>query len=202
MSRDLLKRKHLLRHRESKKLSRAASTSYFPVHLFIWTLWNTSAQDKMPLGFLLQQISYLLLLFRVLSTISCSWLGPETVAHRLDSSPVHPSCLATYVYIQCFWYLAVRSAASQILKPKLKEWIWELSSNQHVRSLPSGEYLGTSTWSSMWTDQTGQSRDFTNNTWESDKDDGQAIGCPTIKTHPHSDNAILDFDCIVRQDLC
>jgi len=30
-------------------------------------------------------------------------------------------------------------------------WIWGSSSNQHTRSLPSGEYLGTSTWSSMRT---------------------------------------------------
>jgi len=30
---------------------------------------------------------------------SCSWLGPETVAHCLHLSPIYPSCLATYVYL-------------------------------------------------------------------------------------------------------
>jgi len=55
VSRDSLKLKHVLRHRESKKLSRAASTSYCPVHLFIWTLWSTLAEDEIyliPTGFL------------------------------------------------------------------------------------------------------------------------------------------------------
>ena len=55
VSRDSPKLKHVLRHRESKKLSRAASTSYCPVHLFIWTLWSTLAEDEthlIPTGFL------------------------------------------------------------------------------------------------------------------------------------------------------
>jgi len=36
---------------------------------------------------------------------------------------------------------------------------------------------------------------------KSDKD-GQAIGCLTIKTHPPDEKTTLNFDCIVRQDLC
>ena len=135
-------------------------SSYFLVHLFIWTPSSTSAEDKGVPWFLIQAGFLLPSPFaRVLSTtlrqcipstfcraldfesselsrfgtprsqlwtvvhidVSCSWLGPETVAHRLDSSP---SCLAAYVYIQCIWYLAMRSAMFQVFKPKLKEQIW------------------------------------------------------------------------------
>ena len=31
--------------------------------------------------------------------VSCTWLGPETVVHCPDSSPIRPSCLAAFAYI-------------------------------------------------------------------------------------------------------
>ena len=60
-----LKRKHVLRHQESKILGRAANSaevvllSNSPIH---FNTSSTSTEDKAHLGFLLQQFSYLLLL--------------------------------------------------------------------------------------------------------------------------------------------
>jgi len=100
------------------------------------------------LGFLLQQISYLLLLFLEFSQLFLvlDW-DPKQWLIVLTRHTSIPHALQH----TCIWYLAVRSVTSQVFKPKLKEWIWESSSNQHARSLPSGEYLGTNPWSSIWT---------------------------------------------------
>ena len=63
---DSLKRKHVLKYQESKNLDRAASyaevvlLSHSPIH---FNTFSTSNQNKAHLGFLLQQFSYLLLLF-------------------------------------------------------------------------------------------------------------------------------------------
>ena len=63
---DSLKRKHVLRDQESKILGRAASSAEVvllfnsPVH---FNTLSTSTEDNAHLGFLLQQFSYLILLF-------------------------------------------------------------------------------------------------------------------------------------------
>ena len=215
MSRDSPKWKHLLRHRESKKLIRAASTSYFPVHLFIWTLWNTLADDKTHLNFLFQQISYLFLLFLELSQlwtpqsqlwmvvhtdVSCSWLRPETVAHHLHLSPIYLSCLAAYVYIQCIWYLAVRSATSKILKPN-----WRNGSEFVVKPICKEFAIG---WvlrnKHLIVNVDSLVIPWITRRVKSDKD-GQVIGAQQlrhIRLMKICTNTTLYFECIVWQDLC
>jgi len=92
-----------------------------PIFQFTCLFEHFETLQLTHLGFLLQQISYLLLLFLEFSqlflVLDCD---PKQWLIVLTHHPPIPHALQ-HIFI---WYLAVRSATSQTLKPKLKEWIW------------------------------------------------------------------------------
>ena len=169
---------------------------------------------------LFQQDSYLFLLFLEFSQLlfkspelgplnhnfewwciqmfSCSWLGPETVADCLHLSPIHPSCLAACVYPV---YLVL---GHEICYVPDSQTIERMDLRIIVKRAYEKFAVGWVLRNKHLIDRIQLDSLVIPRITCEVKDDGEAIWCPTMKTHLTDGNWYKDlyFNCIVRQNLC